>query len=71
MPTKNKTVAASAASPLDSEKGRDWLGRELAASQRELQTGPDNLGWRFNEHLRHALEERIAFLEALIALLPR
>jgi hypothetical protein len=74
----HKRPNPSAAAPLDSSTpaalaqslrlpaGIAWLKNELAARQRELITGPANQGWRFNEPLRPALEERIAFLEALV-----
>lgn len=68
MATKNKTSAPTASSAVDSPAGRAWLEQELKARRTELITGPANLGWAGNETLRAALEERIAFLEALLAL---
>ena len=55
--------------PLASEAGRTWLQAEIANTERDLADGPNGEGWRSNETLRPALEERAAFLRALTALL--
>ncbi len=55
--------------PLASEKGRAWLVAELEHAEHEQALGPGGSGWAHNEGLRPAIDERAAFLRALVALL--
>lgn len=57
--------------PLASAKGREWLAKQIAEAEQIEKFGPGGTGWRHNETLRADHEEGLAFLKALVALLPK
>ena len=70
---KSRTVKKPAkpdANPLDNPEMRDWLKGELADAEAEEKNGPDSQGWNHNEALRPGIEQRAAFMRALLKLLP-
>lgn len=69
LPAGMTPVAQAAADPLASATGRAWLGSELKEARWEAEFGPDGQGWAYNELKRPEITERLAFLEALTALI--
>lgn len=57
--------------PLNYAPGQDWLRKEHAKAERELERGPGGKGWTYNEILRPAVEAKEAFLRALVELMEK
>ena len=68
--SKNTPEPETAPDPLASRVGREWLATQLEKAETILRDGPDG-SWQSNESLRAQTEEGVAFLQALIALLPK
>lgn len=68
-PPEQEAPPSAPRDPLSSETGRAWLVAELEEAEHERALGPGGSGWAHNEGLRPAIDERAAFLRALVDLL--
>ncbi len=70
-PRKTRTVKAASAKdadPLNNAECLAELVEDARVADLELERGPDSSGWRHNETLRPAINDRAAFFRALLKL---